>query len=146
MPFRPVTCEDEQRRSPAASGRAAEEIRAMITAIVSYKLPPHIDLAACAAHFPSVAPGFGDVPGLIRKQFIYAEDGWAGGVYMWQMRAAPEAFCAGPWLDGIRERYGMDLQIRFFETACITDNASEAVLLPDATRVGPTAAVRRGLR
>ena len=35
---------------------------------------------------------------------------------------------------GIRERYGMDPQIRFFETACITDNASEAVLLPDATR------------
>ena len=28
----------------------------------------------------------------------------------------------------------MDPQIRFFETACITDNASEAVLLPDATR------------
>ena len=79
----------------------------MITAIVLYQLPPHIDLAACAAHFRSIAPGFGDVPGLIRKQFIYA----------------------GPWLDGIRERYGMDPQIRFFETACITDNASETVLL-----------------
>ena len=48
----------------------------MITAIVQYKLPPHIDLAACAAHFRTTAPGFRDVPGLIRKQFIYAEDGW----------------------------------------------------------------------
>jgi hypothetical protein len=46
----------------------------------------------------------------------------------------PQAFYAGPWLDGIRERYGMDPQIRFFETACVTDNAIGAVLLPDATR------------
>jgi len=119
---------------PAAIGRAAEENRTMITAIVLYKLPPHIDLAACAAHYRTIAPGFRDVPGLIRKQFIYAEDGWAGGVYLWETRAAAEAFYAGSWLDGIRERYGMDPHIRFFETACITDNAIEAVLLPDATR------------
>jgi hypothetical protein len=52
--------------------------------------------------------GLRDVPGLIRKQLIYAEDGWAGGVYLWQTRAAAEAFYAGPWLAGIRERYGMD--------------------------------------
>ena len=67
MPFRPVRCKDEQRLSPAASGRAAEENRAMITAIVLCKLPPRIDLAACAAHFGSIAPGFRDVPGLIRQ-------------------------------------------------------------------------------
>ena len=113
--------------------RAATELtkrgRAMITAIVQFKLPPHIDLAACAAHFRAIAPGFRDV---IRKQFIYAEDGWAGGVYLWQTRAAAEAFYSGPWLDGIRERYGTDPHIKFFETACITDNAIEAVLLPGA--------------
>ena len=103
----------------------------MITAIVQYKLPPHIDLAACAAHFRNIAPGFRAVPGLIRKQFIYADDGWAGGVYLWQTRAAAEAFYTGPWLDGIRARYGTDPQIKFFETACITDNATGAILLPD---------------
>ena len=106
----------------------------MITAIVQYKLPPQIDLAACAAHFRAIAPGFRDVPGLIRKQFIYAEDGWAGGVYLWQTQQAAEAFYTGPWLDGIRQRYGMDPQIKFFQTACITDNAAGTVLLPDAAR------------
>jgi hypothetical protein len=95
----------------------------MITAIVQYRLPPHIDLAACAAHYRAIAPGFRDVPGLISKQFIYAEDGWAGGVYLWQTREQAEAFYTGPWLDGIRERYGMDPQIKLFQTACITDNA-----------------------
>ena len=29
--------------------------------------------------------------------------GGAGGVYLWQTRAAAEAFYTGPWLDGIRE-------------------------------------------
>ena len=66
------------------------------------------------------------------SRFIYAEDGWAGGVYLWETRAAAEAFYAGPWLDGIRERYGMDPEIKYFHTACVTDNAAEAVLLPDA--------------
>src|SRR5690348_3223286 len=104
----------------------------MITAIVQYRLPPHIGLDACAAHYRDIAPGFRVVPGLIRKQFIYAEDGWAGGVYLWESRAEAEAFYSGPWLDGIRERYGMDPQIKYFQTACIADNAAEAVLLPDA--------------
>jgi Putative mono-oxygenase ydhR len=104
----------------------------MITAIVQYRLPPEIDQAACAAHFRNIAPGFREVPGLIRKQFILADDGWAGGVYLWQNRAAAEAFYSGPWLKGIRERYGMDPEIRYFDTACITDNALAAVLLPDA--------------
>jgi hypothetical protein len=35
----------------------------MITAVVQYQLPPQIGLAACAAHFRAIAPGFRDVPG-----------------------------------------------------------------------------------
>ena len=59
----------------------------MITAIVRYRLPRSIDQAACAAHFRAIAPGFRKVPGLVRKQFIHAEDGWAGGVHLWRSRA-----------------------------------------------------------
>ena len=104
----------------------------MITAIVQYRLPPTIDQAACAAHFHKIAPGFRNVPGLLRKQFIYADDGWAGGVYLWRTRADAERFYSGPWLDGIRERDGMNPEIRYFHTAAITDNSPQAVLLPDA--------------
>jgi hypothetical protein len=38
----------------------------------------------------------------------------------------------GPWLDGIRDRYGKDPQIKFFEKTCIADNVIGAVLLPGA--------------
>ena len=103
----------------------------MITAIVQYRLPPSIDLKACAEHYRQIAPGFRTVPRLIHKQFIYAEDGCAGGVYLWKTAADAEAFYSGPWLVSIRERYSMDPQIRYFHTACVTDNSAQAVLLPD---------------
>ena len=51
----------------------------MITAIVRYQLPPHIDHAACREHFHRIAPGFQRVKGLISKHFIWSESGWAGG-------------------------------------------------------------------
>ena len=104
----------------------------MITAIVQYRLPPSIDRSAWGEHFRKIAPGFRDVPGLISKQFIYAEDGWAGGVYLWRNRADAEAFYSGPWLKGIRERYGMNPEIRYFHTAAVTDNSVDPVLLPAA--------------
>jgi hypothetical protein len=43
-----------------------------------------------------------------------------------------QAFYSGPWLQGIRERYGMDPEIRYFHTAAVTDNAVGAVLVPSA--------------
>jgi hypothetical protein len=48
--------------------------------------------------------------------------------------AVAEAFYTGPWLDGIRERYGMDPQIKFFETACITDNAAGTSVFPGGAK------------
>lgn len=55
----------------------------MITAIVQYKLPPEISHADCERHFHVIAENFKNVDGLHRKNFIWAEDGWAGGVYLW---------------------------------------------------------------
>jgi hypothetical protein len=96
---------------------------AMITATVRYKLPPHIDYAACREHFHKIAPGFREVKGLISKHFIWSESGWAGGVYHWERIEDAKAFYGGPWLDGIVQRYGMKPQIEFYEVFAVTDNA-----------------------
>jgi hypothetical protein len=104
----------------------------MITAIVQYRLPASISQEACAAHFRMIAPSFQKVPGLLRKQFIHGAGEWAGGVYLWQTRENAEAFYSGPWIDGIRERYGMDPVIQYFETAAITDNQAGEVWFGDA--------------
>ena len=39
----------------------------MITATVRYKLPSHIDYAACRAHFHKIAPGFRQAKGSRKK-------------------------------------------------------------------------------
>jgi Putative mono-oxygenase ydhR len=98
----------------------------MITAIVQYKLPDSISKEDCEAHFHGIAEGFRSVPGLHRKNFIFAEDRWAGGVYLWQTREDAERFYSGPWQDGIRSRYGMDPIIKYFDTFAITDNVEVA--------------------
>jgi hypothetical protein len=69
----------------------------MITATVRYKLPQHIDYAACREHFHKIAPGFRKVKGLISKHFIWSESGWAGGVYQWERIEDAKAFYSGPW-------------------------------------------------
>ncbi len=103
----------------------------MITAIVRYRLPADIGREECRAHFLSIAPGFGDAPGLIRKQFIWSETGTAGGVYQWERLEDAKRFYQGPWLDGIRRRYGTYPEIEYFETFAVTDNPGGTVLIPD---------------
>ena len=103
----------------------------MITAIVRYRLPAHIGREECRAHFLTIAPGFGKVPGLIRKQFIWSETGVAGGVYQWESLDAAQAFYTGPWLDGIVARYGCPPEIEIFTTFAVTDNPGGTVTIPD---------------
>jgi hypothetical protein len=110
----------------------------MITAIVRYPLPPHIGRAECLAHYKRIAPDFGPVPGLIRKQFIWGEHGLAGGVYQWTDIESARRFYSGPWLDGIRTRYGADPEIEYFETLVITENPGGFVTVPGED--APTAA------
>ena len=94
----------------------------MITAIVRYRLPASIDREACRAHFERIAAGFGTVPGLIRKQFIWSERGVAGGVYQWETLEDAHRFYGGPWLKGILERYSAYPDIEYFTTVAVTDN------------------------
>ncbi len=93
----------------------------MITAIVTYPLPASIGREACKAHYEKIAPGFAEVPGLIRKQFIWSETGVAGGVYLWRDIAAARAFYQGPWLEGILARYGVYPHIEYFETFAVAE-------------------------
>jgi hypothetical protein len=48
-------------------------------------------------------------------------------VYQWERIEDAKAFYAGPWLDGIVQRYGMKPQIEFYEVFAVTDNASGKV-------------------
>jgi hypothetical protein len=107
----------------------------MITAIVRYELPATIGRDACRDHFLKISAGFGEVDGLIRKQFIWNENGTAGGVYLWRSIEDAKRFYRSSWLDGILERYGMYPDIQYFETFAITDNPGGVVTIPDVAEL-----------
>ena len=55
-----------------------------------------------------------------------------GGVYLWESRQDAERFYAGPWLDGIRSRYGVEPKITYFETLVICDVTKEDLYVAPA--------------
>ena len=58
----------------------------MITAIVRFKLPANVTLPAATELFKGSVPKYQNLPGLVRKYYLYGE-GTGGGVYCG--RAAP---------------------------------------------------------
>lgn len=97
----------------------------MITAIVTFQMPPDTTREAAAAIFRSTAPRYRDLPGLVRKYYLFGEDGRAGGVYLWRSRAEAEAAYGPEWQRLVAEKYGVPPTIAYFSTPVIVDNTPE---------------------
>ena len=98
----------------------------MITAIVQFKVAGDVNRDEVLTNMRNAAPRFETVPHLIRKNFLFDEErGVGGGVYTWETREAAEELYAegGPWREAIRNLYGVDPEITWFETPIIVDNA-----------------------
>jgi Putative mono-oxygenase ydhR len=96
----------------------------MITALVQFDLPSPITLAEATRRFEASAPKYQNLPGLVRKYYVVAEDGRrAGGVYLWESRQAAEAVYSGEWRERVAALYGSVPAITWFETPVIVDNA-----------------------
>ena len=101
----------------------------MITVIVHIKMPAPMTLEKAREVFTSTAPKYRDVPGLIRKYYLLAEDGrTAGGVYLWKNRAAAAAKYNHEWYALIREKYGVDPELTYFESPVVVDNLSAEII------------------
>jgi hypothetical protein len=100
----------------------------MITAVVTFKVPKEMTREKARETFKAVSPRFQQVPGLIRKQFLYDGDkGIAGGVYLWETRAAAEACYQGVWKDNVRKVAVSEPDIAWFETPVVVDNETHQV-------------------
>ena len=61
--------------------------------------------------------------GLVRKYYLRSEDGYrAGGVYLWETRAAAEAVYNSEWKARVKQLYGSEPEISWFDTPVIVDN------------------------
>ncbi|MEJ2379172.1 MAG: YdhR family protein [Pseudolabrys sp.] len=72
-----------------------------------------------------IAPKYKNLAGLVRKYYLRSEDGRrAGGVYLWESKAAAEAVYNGEWKARVKELYGSEPEIAWFDTPVIVDNAA----------------------
>jgi hypothetical protein len=101
----------------------------MITAIVQFSLPKPMSLKEAARAFESTAPKYQGLRGLVRKYYLRSEDGRrAGGVYLWEARAAAEAVYNSEWRARVKEVYGSEPEISWFDTPAIVDNQLGGVI------------------
>ena len=102
-------------------------MRNTITTVVQFRLSQPISLEEATRHFESSVPNYRNLPGLIRKYYLRAEDGrTAGGVYLWESRAAAEAAYSKEWREHVTRVFGGAPEITWFNTPVIVDNAAPA--------------------
>jgi Putative mono-oxygenase ydhR len=101
----------------------------MITAITTFRLPKPITRAEVRTIFLSTAPKYLGVPGLVRKVYVLSQDGsTAGGIYLWNSRAEADATYTESWRAFVREKYGTDPSVQYFDSPVVVDNLTHEIL------------------
>ena len=100
----------------------------MITAIVRFKLPPTVKLEDATELFKGTAPKYRQLPGLVRKYYLYNGDaGIGGGVYLWESREAADRVYTKEWKQTLAQRYGAEPEVMYFDTPVVVDNAIDEI-------------------
>ena len=104
----------------------------MITAITTFALPKPITREEARSIFLSTAPKYRGVPGLFRKVYVLSQDGTTvGGLYLWNSRSEAEAVYTDSWRSFVREKYGTDPTVTYFDSPVVVDNVTQEVLADD---------------
>ncbi len=94
----------------------------MITVIVQFEVGD-AKVEALKETFAASVPRYQQVPGLLRKYYLLSDDGdRAGGVYLWKTREDAEALYTPEWKQMIKEKYGSEPDLSYFESPVIVDN------------------------
>lgn len=104
----------------------------MITAFTSFTLPKPITREEARRIFLSTSPKYQGVNGLFQKIYVLSEDGvTVGGVYLWNSRPEAEAMFTDSWRSFVREKYGTDPTVTYFESPVMVDNVAQKVFTGD---------------
>ena len=101
----------------------------MITVITTFRLPKPVTRDEARTIFLSTAPTYQSVPGLVRKVYVLSQDGsTAGGIYLWNSRADADAMYTESWKAFVREKYGTDPLLTYFDSPVVVDNLTNEIL------------------
>lgn len=95
----------------------------MITTLVNFKLPLPVSREKAKELYLVTAPKYREIAGLVRKYYLLTEDGGTGGgVYLWKSKADAEKLFTAEWKQFIKERYGAEPVITYYESPVLVDN------------------------
>lgn len=95
----------------------------MLVTQVRFHLTDPLSYEDAVAIFQSTAPKYEGHPGLVLKHYIRSEDGLTvGGLYFWENRDAAEATYSTAWREMVREKYGVEPQIEYYDAPVSVDN------------------------
>jgi len=101
----------------------------VITVITTFRLPKPVTRDEARTIFLSTAPTYQSVPGLVRKVYVLSQDGsTAGGIYLWNSRADADAMYTESWKAFVREKYGTDPLLTYFDSPVVVDNLTNEIL------------------
>ena len=104
----------------------------MIVAITTFRLPKPLTSDEARSIFLSTAPTYRGVEGLIRKHYVLSQDGTtAGGVYFWNSKREAEAMYTPSWRSFVKEKYGTEPTVTYFESPVVVDNVAQRILTDD---------------
>jgi hypothetical protein len=96
----------------------------MITEYVLFDLPHGITRDEVVQGMRDVAPRWRANAELIRKTFVYdPEANQTGAFYLWPSREAAERAHDEAWRQRVRDTYGSEPVIKYFDTPLVVDNA-----------------------
>ncbi|MBI4523270.1 MAG: YdhR family protein [Deltaproteobacteria bacterium] len=79
--------------------------------------------------YRSTAPKYQKVAGLIRKYYLLSEHGThGGGAYLFESKDAAEKLYTAEWRKYIKDFYGAEPEIQYFECPVVVDNVTGKIL------------------
>jgi hypothetical protein len=101
----------------------------MIVVLTSFRLSKPLTPDEARRIFLSTAPTYRGVHSLLRKHYVLSEDGaTAGGVYFWKSRAEAEAMYTPSWRSFVKEKYGTEPTVTYFDSPVVVDNERRGFL------------------
>jgi hypothetical protein len=101
-------------------------------AIVTFPVSQVPDTKSMRQLLEKTGPNYTDIPGLLRKYFLFRE-GVGGGIYEWASRHQAEAFYNAEWYDRMQQQTGVEPEVQLFDAPAIADGMQHKLemFLPD---------------
>jgi hypothetical protein len=101
----------------------------MIAVITTFHLPKPVTREEAQRIFLSTAPKYQGVAGLARKCYLLSPDGnRVGAIYLWNSRTEAEAMYTERWRAFVREKYGADPSVEYFDSPVVVDNLTHKII------------------